>query len=313
MPSLRDYRDRIKSVKSTKKITAAMKMVAASKLRKAQEQAEHSHPYSQSMSQALARLTDNITITNESSPLLKGTGSDQTHLVVVVSSDRGLCGGFNATILKDARRKLHQLKEAGKDVKIVCIGRKAYDSLRTDFKSLIIKSFLDITSKKRMEYSDAQDIRDYIVSEFDAGSFDVCTLIYNDFKSIMVQEPTRLQLIPLDMDSMPDASAAQPVNEHAKNAPETHDEHVHLAAPYAFEPDEESIVNTLLPRNIGVQIFRAMLDSAAGEQASRMTAMDNATRNAGDMINNLTLQYNRARQAYITKELIEIISGAEAV
>lgn len=309
MPSLRDYRDRIKSVKSTKKITAAMKMVAASKLRRAEEQAEKSHPYALSMASALARVTHNIVIDQDSSPLLKGTGSDDVHLLVVVTSDRGLCGGFNANILKETRRRVLALKEAGKEVKIVCIGRKGYDSLRTDMKPLIIKHFFDITSQKRIQYSEAQAIRDYIVSEFDAGSFDVCTLVYSNFKSIMVQEPTAQQLIPFEMDdAIAQADTLNAVDENLQ----TTDGEPH-AAPYEFEPDEESIVNTLLPRNIGVQLFRALLDSAAGEQAARMTAMDNATRNAGDVIKQVTLEYNRARQAYITKELIEIISGAEAL
>ena len=309
MPSLRDYRDRIKSVKSTKKITAAMKMVAASKLRRAEEQAERSHPYALSMASALARVAHNIVIDQDSSPLLKGTGSDETHLLVVVTSDRGLCGGFNANILKETRRRVLALKEAGKDVKIVCIGRKGYDSLRTDMKPLIIKHFVDITSQKRIQYSEAQAIRDYIVSEFDAGSFDICTLVYSNFVSIMVQEPTAQQLIPFEMD---DAIAqADTLNAVDDNLQAT-DGQPH-AAPYEFEPDEESVVNTLLPRNIGVQLFRALLDSAAGEQAARMTAMDNATRNAGDVIKKVTLEYNRARQAYITNELIEIISGAEAL
>lgn len=309
MPSLRDYRDRIKSVKSTKKITAAMKMVAASKLRRAEEQAAKSHPYAQSMAKALARVTHNITVGPTSSPLLRGTGSDQVHLLVVVTSDRGLCGGFNANILKEARRRIYALKEQGKDVKILCIGRKGYDSLRTDFKPLIVKHFFDITSQKRIHYSEAQAIRDYIVSEFFAGSFDVCSLVYSNFVSIMVQQPTGQQLIPFEMDeNVSEAAKLQTIDGNM----DAMDGEVH-AAPYEFDPDENSIINTLLPRNVGVQLFRALLDSAAGEQAARMTAMDNATRNAGDVIKSVTLEYNRARQAYITKELIEIISGAEAV
>ncbi len=298
MPSLRDLRDRIKSVKSTRKITAAMKMVAASKLRRAQEQADKARPYAQSMATALSRVTANISITPDSSPLLVGTGSEQRHLLVVVSSDRGLCGGFNANILKETRKLAYELKDQGKDVSIVCVGRKGYDSLRSDLKSSIEHKFFDVTSQKRIRYVDAQDIRDYIVNQFSAGSFDVCTLVYSEFKSIIIQKPKRLQLIPFDMSEVEDAEV------------ESNDS---IAAPYSFEPDEQAILDTLLPRNIGVQLYRALLDSAAGEQASRMTAMDNATRNAGDRINELSMEYNRARQAYITKELIEIISGAEAV
>lgn len=302
MPSLRDLRDRIKSVKSTKKITAAMKMVAASKLRRAQEQAEKARPYADSMAQVLGRVTKGAK--GSDSKLMTGTGSDQKHLIVVVSSDRGLCGGFNASLLKEARQMMYSLKDQGKDVSILCVGRKAYDSLRSDFKSSIEKSFFDITSQKRIRYIDAQNIRDYLVAGYDAGAFDVCTLVYNEFKSILTQSPKRQQLIPFDMDDMAD--------EQEIVAEEPTDAEGHIS-PYQFEPDETTILERLLPRNIGVQIYSALLDSAAGEQAARMTAMDNATRNAGDMIKDLSLQYNRARQAYITKELIEIISGAEAV
>jgi F-type H+-transporting ATPase subunit gamma len=304
MPSLRDFRDRIKSVKSTKKITAAMKMVAASKLRRAQEQAQAARPYAQSMMSVLKRVAANMD-GQGNSKLMTGTGSDQRHLLVVVTADRGLCGGFNANLIKEARRTAYGLRKDGKTVSIVCVGRKGYDAFQSDLKTLIEKSFKEITSKKRIEYVDAQDIRDYIVSQFEAGTFDVCSLIYNGFQSVMVQTPTVQQLIPFDLESvLGDASVdggADAVKDGA------------LVSPYIFEPSEEQILEALLPRNIGVQIYSALLDSAAGEQAARMTAMDNATRNAGDMINDLSLQYNRARQAYITKELIEIISGAEAV
>ncbi len=312
MPSLRDLRDRVKSVKSTKKITAAMKMVAASKLRRAQEQAEKSHPYSASMATALERVTHNIVVGPDSSPLLTGTGSEQRHMLVVVSSDRGLCGGFNSRILKHMRAEIRKLHDAGKEVQIVCIGRKGYDSLRTDFKSLIVKTFFDVTSQKRIPYGSAQNIRDFIVTEFFADKFDVCTLIYSDFKSVMIQEPTSQQLIPFELEQAQEKTTVA-AEDHADEQSDESQEQSNVSAPYQFEPDEESIINILLPRNVGVQLYRAMLDSSAGEQASRMTAMDSATRNASDMIDNLTLQYNRARQAYITKELIEIISGAEAV
>lgn len=300
MPSLRDFRDRIKSVKSTKKITSAMKMVAAAKLRRAQEQAEAAQPYAQSMAQVMSRVAANITVGPGSSRLLTGTGSTQRQLLVVVTADRGLCGGFNANLVKEARRMAYALKSEGKDVSIICVGRKGFDAFQSDLKTLITKSFMGITANKRIDYKDAQDIRDYIVSEFDAGSFDVCTLIYNKFKSVMSQVPSRQQLIPFNLE----AETVQVEAEEEAGA---------LGAPYEFEPSEEEILNALLPRNIGVQVYRALLDSSAGEQAARMTAMDNATRNAGEMIDDLSLQYNRARQAYITKELIEIISGAEAL
>jgi F-type H+-transporting ATPase subunit gamma len=301
MPSLRDYRDRIKSVKSTRKITSAMKMVAASKLRKAQLQAEASQPYAKAMSDMLARVSANVVITAASSKLLAGTGSDQKHLVVVVTADRGLCGGFNANIVKEARLKVLALLNEGKDVSILCVGRKGRDLLSRTHRNRILKSFSGVIGKNRVEYADAQKITDYILEKFEEGQFDVCTLLYNNFQSVLVQKPSNLQLIPF---SLPKGEEAPKAGNDNDGGP---------ISPYDFEPEEEAILNALLPRNLGVQVFRALLDSAAGEQAARMTAMDNATRNAGDMIKGLSLQYNRARQAYITKELIEIISGAEAL
>lgn len=301
MPSLRDYRDRISSVKSTKKITSAMKMVAASKLRKAQEYAEAAQPYAVAMGDMMARVAANVTITEGSSKLLAGTGSDKKHLLVVVTADRGLCGGFNANLVKEARKKIKELTGQGKEVNIVCIGRKGYDLLKRDMGKNLWKPFLGITAKKRLEYADASAITAYILEQFDAGEFDVCTLMYNEFKSVLTQKPAATQLIPF---KMPEVSKAN--NGESSESKEA-------SSPYDFEPTEEEILEALLPRNLGIQMFRALLDSSAGEQAARMTAMDNATRNAGEMIDKLTLQYNRARQAYITKELIEIISGAEAV
>lgn len=301
MPSLRDYRDRIKSVKSTRKITSAMKMVAASKLRRAQEQAERSQPYAQSMAGMLSRLAGNVVINAGSPKLLAGTGSDQKHLLIVVTADRGLCGGFNANIGKVARQRIEALKAEGKDISIVCVGRKGYDLLVREHGSLIVKSFKDVFAGKRVEFSHAHSISEFVLSKFEAGEFDVCSLIYNEFVSVLTQTPETPQLIPFQLDAVEEQSEEQAEEEGV------------LKSPYSFEPGEEEILSKLLPRNISVQIYRAMLDSAAGEQAARMTAMDNATRNAGDMINDLTLAYNRARQAYITKELIEIISGAEAL
>lgn len=305
MPSLRDYRDRIKSVKSTRKITSAMKMVAASKLRKAQDQAEAAQPYAQSMADMLTRVAQNVVISDASSPLLAGTGSDQRHLLVVVTADRGLCGGFNGNLVKAATQKIYQLSDLGKEVKVVCVGRKGRDALRRGHSQKITESFIGILGSSKVDYADASKVTDYILRQFDEGAFDVCTLIYNEFVSVLTQKPAAHQLIPF---ALPEKGASRPKTEEQKGKDKDD-----VVCPYAFEPEEEKILNALLPRNIGVQVFRALLDSAAGEQAARMTAMDNATRNAGEMIDGLTLAYNRARQAYITKELIEIISGAEAL
>lgn len=296
MPSLKDYRDRIASVKSTKKITSAMKMVAASKLKKAQDRAEAAQPYARAMSDVMARVAAGVTMGPGTSKLLVGTGSDQTHLLLVVTSDRGLCGGFNGNLLRQVKKLIVELKSAGKDVKIVTVGRKGRDFLRREYRALIIKSFTDI-GKSGVQFTEAAEVSDYILGLFEDGAFDVCTVLGNEFKSVLAQIPSAVQLIPFNL---PDLG-------------EVEIEETNADAPYNFEPDEDEILDDLLPRNISVQIFRILLDSAAGEQAARMTAMDNATRNAGEKINDLTLQYNRARQAYITKELIEIISGAEAV
>ncbi len=298
MPSLRDYRDRIVSVKSTRKITSAMKMVAASKLKRAQDQAESSQPYAQSMADMMARVAKNVVVSDASSKLLVGTGAQQKHLIVMVTADRGLCGGFNSNLSKAALVKIRALQSEGKDVSVVCVGRKGRDIIRRTHKSAIEQEFIGMLGSNRVEFSEANKITEYILEQFEAGHFDVCHLVYNEFVSVLTQKPQVHQLIPF---------ALPEIEEDA--APEEEG----LISPYAFEPEEEQILNALLPRNIGVQIFRALLDSAAGEHAARMTAMDNATRNAGDMINDLTLAYNRARQAYITKELIEIISGAEAL
>jgi len=302
MPSLKDYRDRIASVKSTKKITSAMKMVAASKLKKAQTQAEASQPYATAMAGMLARVAQGVVVTDASPKLLIGTGSDQTHLLVVVTSDRGLCGGFNGNLIRKARQEVARLEGEGKDVKIVTVGRKARDLLKRDQGAKIIESFTGIGSGKRVNFSEANQITQLVLEQFDAGNFDVCSLIYNNFVSVLTQKPQAQQIIPFKLPELDKANDNEALNssESAKS-------------PYAFEPEEEEILGQLLPRNLGVQMFRALLDSAAGEQAARMTAMDNATRNAGEKINSLNLVYNRARQAAITKELIEIISGAEAV
>ena len=298
MPSLRDYRDKIKSVKSTKKITSAMKMVAASKLRRAQEQAEASQPYASSMAAMLSRVAENVEIGSSSSPLLVGTGDDQKHLLIVVTADRGLCGGFNANLVKEVRNEISRLTRDGKDVSIVCVGTKGRDLLRSEFRDHIVKVFSGITGKSGVKYADANSVTRYVLEQFESGAFDVCSLVYSAFQSIMLQTPTTQQLIPFklpEVEEMDDEAMAS------------------ASLAYDFEPTEKEILDALLPKNLGVQIFRGLLDSAAGEQAARMTAMDNATRNASDMIDDLSLQYNRARQAHITKELIEIISGAEAL
>jgi F-type H+-transporting ATPase subunit gamma len=294
MPSLKDYRDRIASVKSTRKITSAMKMVAASKLKKAQEAAEASRPYARSMAAMLSRLAQGVVQSGSGPKLLTGNGRDEKHLLIVVSSDRGLCGGFNGNLVRFTRQKIAKMEQDGKTVQLLVVGRKAYDLLRREMKDKIVKYYTDIGAAG---FETAADISSFLLQSFEDDAFDVCSIVYNNFRSVLAQVPTAQQLVPFSM----------PANDN------TDAEEALSSTPYDFEPDEEKILEELLPRNISVQIFRALLDSAAGEQAARMTAMDNATRNAGDMIKNLTLQYNRARQAYITKELIEIISGAEAV
>jgi len=295
MPSLKDLRIRINSVKSTQKITSAMKMVAAAKLRRAQEQAEAARPYAERMDRMLGSLAASMAGQEGAPALLAGTGKDTVHLVVVMTSDRGLCGGFNSSIVRGARRLVRDLAANGKQVKILCVGRKAREQLKRDFGNLIIGTIEEI-AKPRLTYGAADRVAGQIAQMYAAGEFDVCTVIYNRFKSAMTQFVTTQQLIPF---------APPAVGEAADRA---------LAgAIYEYEPDETEILAELLPRNLSVQIYRALLENRASEEGARMTAMDSATRNAGDMINRLTINYNRSRQAYITKELIEIISGAEAV
>jgi F-type H+-transporting ATPase subunit gamma len=293
MPSLKDLRIRINSVKSTQKITSAMKMVAAAKLRRAQERAEAARPYAERMERMLRSLAASMAGQEGAPALLAGTGKDAVHLVVVMTSDRGLCGGFNSTIVRGARRLIRDLRGDGKQVKILCVGRKGRDQLRRDFGSLIIGTIEEI-AKPRLTYAAADRVAQRIAGMFEAGDFDVCTIIYNRFKSAMTQIVTTLQLIPF--------TAEGPAQEAGASG-----------ASYEYEPDEATILAELLPHNLSVQIYKALLENGASEEGARMTAMDSATRNAGDMINRLTINYNRSRQAYITKELIEIISGAEAV
>jgi len=302
MPSLKDLRGRINSVKSTQKITSAMKMVAAAKLRRAQEQAEAARPFAERMERMLTSLSAALPQGAGGPALLAGSGRDQVHLLVVATSDRGLCGGFNSTIVRGARQRIRQLLDDGKEVKVLCVGRKGRDQLRRDFRDRILGAIEDV-GKPRLTFEDADSIASRVTAMFEAGEFDVCTVIYNRFQSAMSQIVTAQQLIPF---------VAPPPAKDASDAA-AEDDAAAGGAVYEFEPDEEEILAALLPRNLAVQVYRALLENAASEQGARMTAMDSATRNAGEMIENLTLTYNRTRQAYITKELIEIISGAEAI
>ncbi|WP_349359040.1 F0F1 ATP synthase subunit gamma [Stappia sp.] len=293
MPSLKDLRNRIASVKATQKITKAMQMVAAAKLRRAQEAAEAARPYAERMEAVLANLATAFEGRDDAPRLLAGTGKDDVHLLVVATAERGLCGGFNSSIAKLARERARSLIAAGKTVKIVCVGKKGFDSLKRDLGQHIVKT-IEFRDVKRIGFENADEVGALVRDMFEAGDFDVCTLFYARFQSVISQVPTAQQLIPASFDE--DAAAG-----------------TRSEAVYEYEPDEAEILAELLPRNISVQIFRGLLENAASEQGARMSAMDNATRNAGDMIDKLTLSYNRQRQAQITKELIEIISGAEAL
>jgi F-type H+-transporting ATPase subunit gamma len=293
MPSLKALRMRINSVKSTQKITSAMKMVAASKLRRAQQQAEMARPYAQRMARMLNTLAASVADQPNAPPMLAGTGKDQVHLLIAVTADRGLAGAFNSSIGRATRTRARALEAEGKTVKILAVGRKGRDYLRRELASRIVGD-ISYAGKRRIEYADAQELADRITAMLNNDEFDVATLIYNRFQSVISQVVTEQQLIPapvVQQSNETDGSAALP----------------------EFEPDEETILNRLLPQALAVQTYTALLESAAGEHGARMTAMDNATRNAGDMIKRLTLNYNRARQANITRELIEIISGAEAL
>ncbi len=300
MPSLKELKGRINSVKSTQKITSAMKMVAASKLKKAQEAAESARPYAERMERMLGALASSVEGTAGAPPLLAGTGSDHVHLLVVMTSDRGLCGGFNANIIRETRRAVAELQQAGKVVKILCVGRKGRDVLKRDLGSLMVADYEGFGRRGGVSFDEATTVADKIRDMFEHNEFDVCTILYNRFRSAITQVVTQQQIIPF------------PVPERVKAEESTHAV-AQVRALYEFEPSEEGILHELLPRNVSTQVFRALLESSASEHGARMTAMDNATRNAGDMIKSLTLRYNRTRQANITKELIEIISGAEAL
>lgn len=297
MASLKDLKNRITSVRSTQKITKAMKMVAASKLRRAQESAEAARPYAERMSRVISSLGVSLRGQEGSPKLLSGTGADRVHLLVVATSERGLCGGFNTNIVRAVRREVQRLQADGKEVKIYCVGKKGFLSLRREYRDRIVGS-VDLGGVRKLGYANAQPIAQTIMDMFEAGEFDVCSLFFAEFRSVLLQVVTRQQLIPVDL-AAAEAGAA--------GGPDLG------GAIYDYEPDEAEILAELLPLNLGTQVFRALLENAASEQGARMTAMDNATRNAGEMINRLTLIYNRTRQATITKELIEIISGAEAL
>ena len=295
MPSLKDLRVRISSVKSTQRITSAMKMVAAAKLRRAQEHAEAARPYAERMERMLGSVASSVADSVGAPPLLAGNGKDGVHLIVLVSSDRGLCGGFNTNLSRFMRQRMRELEADGKTLKVLCVGRKAFGQLKGELGSRVVDVLEDV-SKPTPTFGGAAAIAERLTEMFDAGEFDVCTVVFNKFVSVLEQDVTPLQLIPFSVpegEEVPEATGPE--------------------ASYEYEPDEEVILSALLPRNLSVQIFRALLESFASEQGARMTAMDNATRNAGDMIDQLTQNYNRTRQAFITKELIEIISGAEAL
>ncbi|RYH09295.1 F0F1 ATP synthase subunit gamma [Tropicimonas sp. IMCC6043] len=294
MPSLKDLKNRIDSVKSTRKITKAMQMVAAAKLRRAQDAAENARPYAERMEAVMSGLAASVGDSDNAPRLIAGTGSDQVQMLVVMTSERGLCGGFNSSIVKAARLKIQELQAAGKTVKIITIGKKGREQLKRDYANLFV-AHIDMSDVKKVGYDDAAGIAQSLMDRFADGEFDVCTIFFNRFVSVISQEPTVKQIIPAVFDA-PDAEAE-----------------ASAAAPYDYEPSEEGVLADLLPRSISTQIFTAFLENAASEEGARMTAMDNATRNAGEMIEKLTIEFNRSRQAAITNELIEIISGAEAL
>jgi F-type H+-transporting ATPase subunit gamma len=293
MPSLKDLRNRIGSVKSTQKITKAMKMVAAAKLRRAQESAEKGRAYSDKMNRIISNLKSTMSDGSSAPKLLVGSGNNQTHLCIVMTADRGLCGGFNTNICKKARQYFSEILNKNKTLKIITVGSKGNDQLKRNFSKYIIES-ISYKHLKKITVNEASELTSKVIKMFENGEFDVCTIFYNKFKSVISQEPQAQQLIPVESEEEQKETQADEVQ-------------------YEFEPDQEEILEHLLPQNMTTQIFKAFLENAASEQGSRMSAMDNATRNAGDLIDRLTINYNRSRQAVITKELIEIISGAESL
>jgi F-type H+-transporting ATPase subunit gamma len=301
MANLRDLKVRINSVKSTQKITSAMKMVAAAKLRRAQEGAEAARPFAEKMERMVSSVADNVADAKGSPPLLAGTGETGTHLIIACTGDRGLCGGFNGSIVREVKSIATPLINDGKTIKILCVGSKGKDGLKREFKNQIIDTIEGI-GKRGVEYSESVQVANQVISLFDDGEFDLCTIVFNRFQSAMTQIPTAQQLIPFAREKTKSISEDEKIDED--QSPKSI---------FIFEPDETDILADLLPRNIGVQIFQALLESAASEHGARMTSMDNATRNAGEMIDSLTLTFNRTRQAAITTELVEIVSGAEAL
>ena len=291
MPNLKDLKNRIASVKSTRKITKAMQMVAAAKLRRAQEAAEAARPYAEKMSSVMGGLAASVGGSESAPRLLSGTGADKVHLLVVMTAERGLCGGFNSSIAKLARSHAQELLEAGKEVKILTVGKKGREQLKREFEDHML-AHVDLSEVKRIGYANAADIARDVLGRFDADEFDVATIFYNTFESVISQVPTAQQIIPASFEAAEEEDSG---------------------AQYDYEPSEEAVLEDLLPRGVATQIFTALLENAASEQGARMSAMDNATRNAGEMIDKLTIEYNRSRQAVITSELIEIISGAEAL
>ena len=291
MASLDDLKKRIASVKSTQKITKAMKMVAAAKLRRAQESAEKGRPYSEKMNNVILNLSSGISDKENAPKLLSGTGYDKVHLCVVMTSDRGLCGGFNSNIIKKVKSYFSKILSEGKELKIITVGSKGNDQLKRMYGDKIIEN-ISFKESKNANYFDADKVGKIVIDKFESSEFDICTIFYNQFKNVITQIPQAQQIIPLNSEDSEENSSEES---------------------YEFEPDEDEILSNLLPKNISTQIFKAMLENSASEQGSRMSAMDNATRNAGEMVDKLTIQYNRSRQAAITKELIEIISGAESL
>ena len=291
MASLDDLKKRIASVKSTQKITKAMKMVAAAKLRKAQESAEKGRPYSEKMNNVILNLSSGISDKENAPKLLSGTGNDKVHLCVVMTSDRGLCGGFNSNIIKKAKSYFSKILSEGKELKIITVGSKGNDQLKRMYGDKIIEN-ISFKESKNANYFDADKVGKIVIDKFENSEFDICTIFYNQFKNVITQIPQAQQIIPLNSEDSEEKTSEES---------------------YEFEPDEDEILSNLLPKNISTQIFKAMLENSASEQGSRMSAMDNATRNAGEMVDKLTIEYNRSRQAAITKELIEIISGAESL
>ena len=292
MPSLKDLKIRIESIKSTRKITKAMQMVAAAKLRRAQEAAENARPYAERFNAVLGQLAASVGGSDSAPLLLRGTGKDDVHLLVVMTAERGLCGGFNSNIVKLAKTHIQSLKAAGKTVKILTVGKKGREQLKRDYADLFV-GHVDLSEVKRLGYGDAQGIAQDLLGRFDDGEFDVATIFFSKFENVVSQKPTAQQIIPASFEASEEDAGESTL--------------------YDYEPDEETILADLLPRGVATQIFAALLENGASEQGARMSAMDNATRNAGDMIDKLTIEFNRSRQAVITNELIEIISGAEAL